>query len=50
MGPQTDKHLPQSSFTSQFFLDNDIWHLAGRTGGQTDIIKTYKLHGNQIRR
>ncbi len=25
-GSQTDKHLPQSPFTGQFFLDNDIWH------------------------
>ncbi len=25
-GPQTDKHLPQSPFTGQFFLDDDILH------------------------
>ncbi len=23
-GPQTDKHLPQSPFTDQFFLDDDF--------------------------
>jgi hypothetical protein len=23
-GPQTDKHLPQSPFTDNFFLDDDI--------------------------
>jgi hypothetical protein len=25
-GPQTDKHLPQSPFRGQFFLDDDILH------------------------
>ena len=24
-GPQTDRHLPQSPFTGQFFLDSNIW-------------------------
>jgi hypothetical protein len=25
-GPQADKHLPQSPFTGQFFLNDDILH------------------------
>ncbi len=25
-GAQTDKLLPQTPFTGQFFLENDIWH------------------------
>jgi hypothetical protein len=37
-GPQTDqKHLPQSPFTGQFFLDKDVWNMSNLSTRQTLI-------------